>query len=362
MGCNCANDWRIELLDIETGERIRYVNPKSWSFEQALNETGSGSITLPIRAYTPSDIWPRTRQVAFTRIAGAGADPLNPICEWVGQVDDAQLDSGGDITLGLKHAETILANHLIRPTETYTGVDQTEIGATIVNNASTGTQITATFDASAYTRDRVYFANEDVIRLEAVQQLTQVINGPDYIVTHPAITGGWSTNLHFVDYAGDTTAKPLNARRGVSSYSLSVSTDEHANVLVGRGNGISNVQNQSAGSLYPPLWKSYQWSEIKDATRLQESVLGYLDANNHPRITPEITLADIDLTTTFDLGDTIGLVMGHGALRYDGEARLIRKAWTGAAGGPTSCAFTLTNLTDPVTAILNVGDIDPGCC
>lgn len=367
MSCDeCQDTWRLELLDLAAGTRVGWLKYVSFEIDDLLNQVGPGQIICNVRDVRTTDVWPHLRAIAFNRVSGPGATPSAPVIEAVVMIETLSAKSGGTLTLGVQSIEHYLSYRIMRNNTTYSATDQNAICADLVNDATVdGIQLTATADTSAITRDRSYLLTDDKVRLEAVTELLQTEDGPDFIREHSKTGGVVTTNLRFTDYAGNTTPAPLNAKRGLVAYGLEVDASSHANLVQGRGNEVSvaYAQNNISASIYPRFDKAVQWSDVDDVDVVEENTIGYANANADPIAVPDVTVADPNLWVPRRLGDTINLNIDHGALRFFGPARIVGRSLSSSAESPALCTFSFVPLVSASESILSAppGN-DSGCC
>lgn len=363
--CNCSSDWRLELLDLSTGERIGWLPFTSFTFEELLNEPGTATVTVPVRKVTMPQVMPHMRAVAFTRTAGPGASKTAPVCEFIGMIETAQAQSGGTLNLGLRSIEAYLAYRIIQTTGDRVG-NQTTLLANIVNEFSTdGVQLVGVDGGSATPRTINVEADSDTTGLTYMTDLTNLENGPDYLLRHTHVGDAWVTDVIAQDYVGDTTPRPLNARRGLIAYGLNVDAVNHANWLRGRASDqLATTADNLTDTPYPRFDTSVAFSEIATSGALLTAATnGAQENRKDPIAVPDVTIARLDITAKFAMGDSITLKMDQGAARYEGAARLVGKAWSVSAGSPTLCTFSVTPLDDVRTAVLNLPQsTGQGCC
>ncbi len=365
LGGKCSTEWRIEALDLVTGARKRILKPVSFNFEEVLNEVGNASVTLNVNDVRMNDVWPHTTKIAFLRIAGPDATPSSPVCEFVGLVETVSAESGGTMTLGLKSIEEYLAHRYIRLQLGPMTLSQTFIGKMLVDGAMTGSlfglpgiPLSGDYASSTVMRERTYLVEDRKTVLEAIRELTEIADGPDYVLTHSP--DGSSSTMTFYDEAGGSAV--LNAKRGIISYSLDVSADNHANRIVALGdNNIGTVESSiPAGH---PAWERVEnYSEVALLPELVEHAQGSLANDKSPAATPQVTVAGLDLIAPLGLGDTVHLTMGNGALQYKGTSRLVGISWSSDEGSPTTATLTFTPGTAGVDSVLNAPVTRSGCC
>lgn len=357
--CGCAYDWRVEALDISTGGRKAILHPVSFDFEELLNEVGSGSVTLNVRDVNMSDIWPHATKIAFLRLAGPNASPSTPVCEWVGLVESVQADSGGTLKLGLKSVEEYLDHRLLPLDLSQALIDQCLLGALIVDQAATnGIGLESEWvNSTQPNRTRDWKASDYPTILSLVRGLTEIDDGPDYVLSHGST--GHPTTITFMDRAGG--ASSINAKRGLVSYSLDVDGSTHANRIVGTGANEGLLYIADFGE--PVRWeRAESYGDAEQQATVQEQAVGAVYNDHHPRATPQVTIAGVDLIAPLSLGDDVELTMGHGALQYKGSARLVGIAWSSSADSPTMASLTFVPGTSGVSAVFDAPHTDGGCC
>lgn len=363
---SCQDTWRLELLDLETGTRVGWLKYFSFEIDDLLNQVGPGQVICNVQDVQMKDVWPHLRAIAFNRVSGPGASASAPVIEAVVMIETVNAESGGTLTLGVQSIEHYLSYRIIRNDTTYTTTDQNAIGEDLVNDAAVdGIQLTATADISAITRTRSYLLTDDKVRLEAITELVQTEDGPDYVREHSKTAGVVSTNLRFTDYAGNPTPAPLNAKRGLIAYAIEVDSSNHANLVQGRGEDVATAYtaNNIATSIYPRFDKAIQWSDVTSATTVEENTIGYANANGDPIAIPDVTVADPNLWVPRKLGDSVALNIDHGAIRFFGPARIVGRSLSSSAEAPALCTFSFAPLTSAQETILGAPPSDgSGCC
>lgn len=363
--CNCASDWRLEAIDLATGARVRYLPFTQFNFDDLLNQVGPGSVTIPVRKVSAADVWPHTRAIAFTRTAGPGASKAQPVCEMIGMIETIDAESSSTVNVGLQSIDNYLNHRIIELDTTYTSQPQTAVGAALASfgGGAGGIPISATNNGGP-TMSITYLAADDKVVMQAISELTQMDDGPDYTRSYLFAAGTWSTTLNFLNTAGNQVPRSLNALRGLTAYGLNVDGTDHANWIRGRGDdSIPPVTvDATVGSIYPRFDKGVQWSDVKDSGVLTSLTNGAIVNSADPTAIPDVTIADLNLSAGIGLGDLFTLTMNHGAIIYDGVARVVGKSWSLADEQPPLCTLSLVAV-DPVsTAILAAMPKKPGCC
>lgn len=364
--CSCREDWRLLALDLKTGRPQTYLSPTDFSFEQVLNDVGNASVTLAVRDYNLSDVWPHSTAIAFLRISGDGATPSVPKCEFIGIGDGGNPTSNGTGEVGLKSIEEYLDHRIIHGDQDFTGIQQTILAKTLVDMASDhGIPLFASAETSATLLDRSYLDTDQKKILEAVTELTEAIDGPDYERSHDLQPDGtYATTLIFKDRVGSTDPVSIYSTLGATEYGLSVDSSNHVTRIIGVGSDPNLVSDTGipADSIYPLFERSVSWSDIQDQDQLDDQTAGELANNVDPTAIPSITLAGLELAPQLTLGGTIDLHLDHGAVRYHGAARLISKAWSAGSDGPTTVTLSMVPLDNATSAILNAQPENRGCC
>lgn len=366
-GCaGCRGDWRLEILDLATGERVAWLPYTSFSIGSVLNDVGQGQVTAPLDRLRSSDIFPRTRSIAFTRINGQGASSSFPVCEWIGYIDGARPTAAGNsVSLGLVEIQGWLAGDII-PAGTYADA-QTTLGADAVTAAGSGSGIplSGVDHGSATSRTIIVEAASDTPTRTYVEQLVNLEDGPDYVMQHVGVPGAWASEAHFYDEAGNPEPRRMNAVRGLTDYGLTMDGALQANRIVGRDQDLTaSVADGTAGSIYPRWELGVKFSDtVNNGTNLAERTDGELQNRQDVTVLPDITIADLGLATAINLGDAVYLDMDNGAIRFLGNTRTVGKAWSSTVDGPTLCTMDFVP-TDPIQqAVLNAPPRRTrGCC
>lgn len=367
MECACGENWVIEVCDLATGQvRTRWL-PLSAEWQVSLNQVGVGSVTLPSGAITSRDIWPGLTSVYISRIAGRGASPENPIAEFAGIVSEFGASESGATVVGLLSIESYLERRVINTDVRWNRISQTLIGARLVQLAeSDGIPLRAEAAPSDILRDREFFAWSFKEIGEAVQQLTEVIDGPDWELRHERVEGRWSTTMVFRDFVGEDNEIQLRSDIEGSAYSLSVSAEDLANHVFAIGAGEEEDQlvaavNDASG-IYPRFDATPSWKDVTRLNTLFSHADGYLDINREPDARPTMTVHGLD-PDPLDLkvGDIVNVSMGYGPISFRGKSRITSVSWTLDPESPESRTFELVPMERASRSILNQRP-DPDHC
>lgn len=372
---SCAEQFRVELCDLATGRVKTVPDVISMDWQTTLNDVGRGTLTVPTLNMRAIDIWPHRTSVYILRTAGPdGASPANPVVEFAGIVEQATPSDNGSTRLGMKSIEHYLQYREIvddlefgiktqvgggdtpdDPTDdrfTYSGqVLQTEIAAALVNYARPdGIPLSGASDGSGIARYRFYDGVDKKPVLEAVTQLSDVINGPDWYLVHRRDSGGaWSTEIHFTDEISVDTGVVLRSDREANGYSLSMDASNHATHVWAAGSGDpqtgipleSNVMDPEG--FYPRFDGNPSWSDVSVQETLDEHAEGFLADNRDPLVTVGVSVAGLEKADPSHTkpGHTVDVDVNYGAVTFRGKARILSVSWKLADNAPVMRSFDL---------------------
>lgn len=361
--CNtCQENWLVEVCDLATGIVRDIWFPISMRFDQGLDRVTDGAITLATRDAAMRSLWPGFTSVYISRITGADASRENPVCEFAGIVTDIGVSESGTTLVGLKSIEWYLMRRVIRRDMVFEDTDQTTIAQMLVD------EIHYTFgflgsiplhgqgNISDIWRDRTYYAWSRKLIGEAVIDLTQVIDGPDWELTHARVDGAWSTTMIFRDYLGEDRGIDLRSDREASAYSVSADLESMANAAIGGGAGDGEDQLilpfYDPESPYPQFDGTPTWNDVSVALTLFQHTVGYVNANQEPDARPTVTLPGLDVPPSLlRVGDTINVDIQYGAINYSGPSRIVTIAWEMGGDKPEMRTLELLPLVPPSQSI-----------
>lgn len=224
--CECAANWRIEMVRATTGEVLKVVVPTAFEFEMVFLEVGRGTITFNRHGVEPFsnstddsffrmlEMYPKSVVIYFSRTAGGIATPDSIAPMFGGIVETFNGVTDGMVTLGFKEIHGYLDERLIRSDLIFTGVDQRSIAQDLVmyargENVGGGSTdpipgpgielIGGQAGAGGVSRDRTYLGAERKNIGDALREFMAIINGPVYSVDHfrSTITDAWASQLIF---------------------------------------------------------------------------------------------------------------------------------------------------------------------
>jgi hypothetical protein len=308
------------------------------------------------------NLWTGFTSVYISRITGADASRENPVCEFAGIVTDIGVSESGTTVVGLKSIEWYLMRRIIRRNMTFADSGQTIIARILaeeIHNVYSGLTSIPLFAASgpsSFSRARTYESWSRKSIGEAIIDLTQVINGPDWELTHARVDGAWSSTMIFRDYVGEDRGISLASDREASAYSISAEIESMANVGIGGGAGDGEDQLQAIltnnGSPYPQFDAAPTWNDVSVFATLVEHTAGYVEANREPDARPTVTLPGLDVPPSLlRVGDTIDVDIQYGAINYSGPSRVLTIAWELGGDKPEMRTLELLPLTPPSQSV-----------
>lgn len=258
--CECAANWRIELVRLVTGEVLKVIIPTQFEFETGFMTPGQGTITFNrhgIRAFsTRADsgflqmlqMYPKSVGIYFSRTTGGGATPAVPVPMFGGIIETFEGNSDGTVTLGFNEIHEYLNHRMIRSDLVFTGIDQRMIAQDLVNYAS-GTNvgggsvdpiagpgiqlIGGAAGAGGIMRDREYLAVDRKFLGEALREFTEIINGPVYSIEHfrQTISDVWTSQMTFRNTWFQVAPFPVIAWHHMYDLNFTMDGNEIANLV-----------------------------------------------------------------------------------------------------------------------------------
>lgn len=260
--CECAANWRIEMVLLTTGDVLKVVVPTSFEFEKVFQEPGRGSIMFNRHGtvafgnradpefFQMLQMYPRAVGIYFARTAGGAATPDDPIPMFGGIVETFQGHSDGMVTIGFNEIQKYLDYRNIRSDLLFTAVDQNVIAASLVDYAN-GTNIAGgsvdpiagpgiqlggnTSGPLTINRDREYLAVDRKTIGEALREFIAIINGPVYRLEHArnflVVSSGWGTLMTFSNEWEQDEPFPVIAWHHITDLSFAMDGNDLANLV-----------------------------------------------------------------------------------------------------------------------------------
>lgn len=360
-GCDsCADRWRVELTDLESGIVRAIALPITIDVETRLNEPGQGSITIPIHGNAIRDVFPGLTGIVIIHKA------TGMVC-FCGYIERLSADCAqGVAQLGLRTIDGWLYRQHLEQGAQYANQQQTFIGADLVNLAAGESNtpcIRGIADASTRLRDRVYepWAYKKVG--EAIAQLTEVIEGPDYEVECTRTGGAWCTDVIFRDRVGADLDLVLLGREA-AAVALDIDQSQQATHVhgIGEGEEADQLTSQASDFAIFPRWEaSPAWKDVNRQSTLDEHTRGYLDDHKDPVAVPSVTMAGPGPWETLRLGDRVGVDVCCGLASYRGRARIASITCRTSPESPDAYTYGLVPSDPSTQTVLGQEPCDPDC-
>jgi hypothetical protein len=313
IACDCAANWRVELVELTTGEVLNVVTPIQMEFQTSFLEPGKGSIMFHRKTLSASgaflqqaivsdqfvplqNLYPRRMGIYIQRLAGGAATGEVPVPMFAGIVESFRGEASGVVTLGFTEIQSYLNYRTIRSDLTFTAVNQTLIGANLVDYArqantlggSTdpllphGIQLFGASVANApVARDRTYLAQDRQFLGQMITQLTGVIDGPVYRMSHVRSGGVWTSTQTFYDEIPQTVIKVISEAE-VTDFGITYDGNSLANLIDAYGRPADDgtpliVTEDYSGLIFdiPRYDATPSFPTVSDPVELQENAQGY---------------------------------------------------------------------------------------
>lgn len=346
--CDCGDRWRVFLASayisqdgtgdpLAGAEVLSVLDFITLDFEKAFVTPGQGSVsfyrsgtfgspassTLSQQFVAMQDMYPHRSLIFVERMAGPGASPTAPKTEFAGIVETVDIAINGVVTLGFSEITKYLDYRTMFATNVeenwnFANVQQTVIAANLVNLAnftgnpaygpsgigSEGVPLWGVANPNlGVPRDRTYLGSDFKNLGEAVQQLTQVIDGPVYeLNVFRNAVGRFRSEMVFSDALEVEDIAYIN-RADVVDYTLTLDGNEHATRVIGTGaqaSEDSDLPLVAEANLDPVGFPGYDatpsWTDVSDVNTLQEHVDGYVVDHHDLTGSCSIVLAGVEHT------------------------------------------------------------------
>jgi hypothetical protein len=310
--CECAANWRIELVRLITGEVLKVIIPTSFEFEMVYLESGRGSISFNRHGVEPFgnvadpsfiqmlQMYPKSVGIYFSRTAGGAATPADPIPMFGGIVETFEGSSDGMVTLGFNEIQSYLDSRIIRSDLSFSAIDQNVIGASLVDYANGNNIVGGSVDPIAgpgiqligdvngpltIDRDRTYLGNDRKFLGEAIREFTQIIDGPVYRLLHfRSFAPNWGSVVEFSNDWIQDEPFPVIAWHHLTDLKFSMDGNELANLVDAFGepaeDGTPLIQTFWTGGTFvnmPRYDAAPSFDGVSDSSTLFDHAQGYHD-------------------------------------------------------------------------------------
>lgn len=312
--CECANNWRVHLTLLTTGDIVKVLTPISFEFQMSFERAGQGSVTFNRQGIASGtaglsginsfvdmiEMYPRQVGIYFTRTAGGTATPENPETVFGGIVQTFDADSDGTVRLGFTEVQSYLDYRLIRSDLTFPSIDQRIIAANLVQYARgensplpsgggsqdpiLGPGITlfgaVAGGAGTIFRDRTYLASDRKYIGDALREFIEIVDGPTYFMDHN------SPGLSFMAFADNwnqSTPYPTVTWHHLTDFKPNIDSNMMANLVDAFGRQVDGEDAFIESTGFVPVLVDaprYDAAPVFDtvtvASTLQDHALGYL--------------------------------------------------------------------------------------
>jgi hypothetical protein len=304
--CECAANWRVEIVDLLSGVVTHTITPISFEFETVFLSAGRGTITFDARAaeltggqivLNLGEISPGQAGIYFARIHGGDATPAVPVNMFGGYIETLQSASDGVITLGFAEIQKYLDYRLIRSDLTFTGINQNNIPQNLVDYASgtntaggtvdpipgPGIQLFGAAALSGVLRDRTYLGIDRKAIGEAIKEYIQIEDGPVYQMGHFRNPTGWRSVMRFSDTVEQFTDIKTIEWSQMTDLSIGLDANELANTIDAFGDPAPDgtpllfTAPNPASTFLPRFDAAATFSGVSSIVTLNQHANGYQD-------------------------------------------------------------------------------------
>lgn len=355
MACDCGPEWTVESFDLKTGRAIGVLNPTALDAQVALNEIGTGTLTLSARDAPARMVWPR--------LVGIGIQ-WQGVPVWVGWVETVEMNADSTLRLGVIPLDGYMFRRHIDTTVTWAGTSQTVGLANLVNRFCDGIALSAVAETSRFFRDRTYFWYDHHVVGDLVASMTEVINGPDWELVPSRVNGIWHGTIVFRDSVGVERAFTLLSGRDSGNYGITVDagdmgTHQHA---VGDGQDEEQIEESAQDlTVYPRFDTTTGYSSVTSRNTLREYATGRVEQFGEPAAIPSMVVDGPNPPPAqLRIGDIANVDINHALWRYVGAARVIGITYKGSADAADMRSLMFSPLQRPSQTIL-IQQPDDGC-
>lgn len=358
--CGCGLVWRYEATDLKTGRVKAVLHPIKIDWETFLSKPGQGTLEIATREYRMQQIFAHTTGL-YVSIVHNHPDPdtgetvVTRECVFGGYVETHGTSTPTTTKVGIVTIDQYLHERALADEDgglayAVSDRDQNLIGAQLVNAAHWGgIPLTASREPSAHVRSRNWQAWELKNLGEAIDELVNEENGPDYDLSHYYDNGYWNSVMHFADKIGVDRGVRLRSDFEGVAYQNQTDAKDHGTRTYGVGQGEETAQllsvayDEDATKVgYPEFHQVVAWKDVDDQTTLDSFTRGNVANHRDPISTPGITIAgypDSDHPTIPSAsrlvnGDRVYADIQNGLNTFQGFARVLSQQWIIEPGQP----------------------------
>lgn len=318
MTCPCGPDWTIEAFDLRTGRVLGVLPVQGLTAQIQLNKPSTGQLDLSPRDVPPRLVWPR--------LVGAGimwqGEPV-----WVGWFEESGMSSNNTLRCGLKSLDQYPFHRHIDQRVTWNQISQTNGLASLVNRFADGIVLDATYEPSTRRRDRQWEEWDHNIVGDLMQDMTDIIDGPDWELRPYRVGGRWGGTIIFRDRVGEERPFQLVGGRDSGNFGITLNgqdlgTHQHA---VGDGQEEEQLDASATDtSVYPRFDVTTGYSSVKRVSTLEEYARGRLGLYSEISAVPDMVIDGPDpKPSELRVGDIVHADLEYYEWAYRGAARII---------------------------------------
>jgi hypothetical protein len=331
--CECAANWRVELVQLTTGQVVKVVVPIDFEFQTSFLEAGQGTVRFNRHGVTSGgrtgflseafvrmiQMYPNAIGIYFSRVAGGSATGHDPAHMFGGIVTSFDGSSDGIVTLGFTEIQSYLDYRLIRSDLVFSAVNQNSIAANLVEYANgtnfeggsldpepgPGINLIGGFGGvPTILRDRTYLAADRKYIGEVLREFLQIIDAPVYRMEHFRNADLWVSEMFFSDTWLQSSPIPTIAWHHLADFNPKLDANELANLVdaFGRQEEGEDAFIETTGFVpgfpnAPRYDAAPVFDTVTDPSTLNDHAFGYLDDHIDNAANISLNFAGLDYGT-----------------------------------------------------------------
>jgi hypothetical protein len=359
-----TTSYRYLFADLLTNAILAELPITGVSFTQQLNTAGTFTGHLLL-----SGVDAESLNISAGTIPGRTAIYVdrNGVLVWGGVLWNREYNSTSQtMTFQAREFESYFERRKITTTQVYTNTDQLTIANALMNNAQAATGgnigVTTTPTTSGVLVSRTYYGYELKNVYSALQDLSKQLNGFDFNIQVAYDGGGNPTKRLVLSYpkSGTTySSTSLSApvfqfpSGNVVEYEYPEDASIAANTVYGLGAGSNEgkliataTDSTKLAAGWPLLEQEANYSDITDATMLQNLANGQITATSYPPTTLRVVAPPYVNPEfgTYVIGDECRVIITDNRFptTLDAIYRLVALSVTPGENGPERITLTLT--------------------